>query len=138
MVEGLQGTIQKWLWNIGNEDLGTFTEVSTEVETEMRTNATGSLKFEKNPVRSVLYSITKKQGNFTVNIHERKCNSKRFQQDEIPCCHALIEIVKRRLSCYNYCFKNYKTTTMRGKYEATLNPLPNECEWKLVEHLEIK
>ncbi|XP_062075934.1 uncharacterized protein LOC133780070 [Humulus lupulus] len=66
---------------------------------------------------------------------EKTCECKRFQQDEIPCAHAIAVFAKTRLKTYDDVADYYKTTTMKATYESTVHPLLNESEWTLPETL---
>ncbi|XP_062100383.1 uncharacterized protein LOC133806279 [Humulus lupulus] len=121
MMEGLRSLVQKWVWKNGNEANGTFTQVTTDTETVLRENFIRAIKFKK--------------GNFLVNLMEKTCECKRFQQDEIPCAHAIAVFAKTRLKTYDYVADYDKTTTMKATYESTVHPLPNESEWTLPETL---
>ena len=89
------------------------------------------------PCTTTLFQVIEGKDTYMVNIHERTCSCKRFDIDEVPCTHALAVIAKRRLKCYDYCSKYYKTETMRATYQQTVHPLPNQSEWQLPENLDI-
>ena len=89
------------------------------------------------PCTTTLFQVIEANETYMVNIHERSCSCKRFDEDMVPCSHALAVIAKRRLKCYDYCSKYYKTETMRATYEQTVHPLPNQSEWHLPENLDI-
>ena len=96
-----------------------------------------SLYLQVKPCTTTLFQVIEANKTYMVNIHERTCSCKRFDIDEVPCCHALAVIAKRHLKCYDYCSKYYKTETMRATYQQTVHPLPNESEWHLPENLDI-
>ncbi|XP_062118413.1 uncharacterized protein LOC133832038 [Humulus lupulus] len=123
MMEGLRSLVQKWVWKNGNEANGTFTQVTTDTETVF-------------PVNILLYQVVvEDKGNFLVNLMEKTCECKRFQQDEIPCAHSIAVFAKTRLKTYDYVANYYKTTTMKATYESTVHPFPNESEWTLPKTL---
>ncbi|XP_062100818.1 protein FAR1-RELATED SEQUENCE 5-like [Humulus lupulus] len=138
MMEGLRSLVQKWVWKNGNEANGTFTQVTTDTETVLRENFIRAIKFQVFPVNTILYQVVVEQkGNFLVNLMEKTCECKRFQQDEIPCAHAIAVFAKTRLKTYDYVADYYKTTTMKATYDSIVHPLPNEGEWTLPETLNI-
>ncbi|XP_062099990.1 uncharacterized protein LOC133805857 [Humulus lupulus] len=138
MMEGLRSLVQKWVWKNGNEANGTFTQVTTDTETVLREKFIRAIKFQVFPVNTILYQVVVEQkGNFLVNLMEKTCECKRFQQDEIPCAHAIAVFAKTRLKTYDYVADYYKTTTMKATYDSTIHPLPNESEWTLPETLNI-
>ncbi|XP_062075843.1 uncharacterized protein LOC133779968 [Humulus lupulus] len=136
MMEGLRSLVQKWVWKNGNEANGTFTQVTTDTENVLRENFIRAIKFQVFPVNTILYQVVVEQkGIFLVNLMEKTCECKRFQQDEIPCAHAIAIFAKTRLKTYDYVVDYYKTTTMKATYESTVHPFPNESEWTLPETL---
>ncbi|XP_062119198.1 uncharacterized protein LOC133832941 [Humulus lupulus] len=87
-------------------------------------------------VNTIVYQVVvEDKGNFLVNLMEKTCECKRFQQNEIPCAHAITIFAKTRLKTYDYVVDYYKTTTMKATYESIVYPLPNESEWTLPETL---
>ncbi|XP_062089136.1 uncharacterized protein LOC133795694 [Humulus lupulus] len=136
MMEDLRSLVKKWVWKNGNEGNGTFTQVTTDTETVLRENIIRAIKFQVFPVNTILYQVVvEDKGNFLVNLMEKTCECKRFQQDEIPCAHAIAVFAKTRLKTYDYVADYYKTTTTKATYESTVHPLPNESEWTLPETL---
>ncbi|XP_062089137.1 uncharacterized protein LOC133795697 [Humulus lupulus] len=136
MMEGLQSLVQKWVWKNGNEANGTFTQVTTNTETVLRETLFGPSKFQVFLVNTILYHVVvEDKGNFLVNQMEKTCECKRFQQDEIPCAHAIAVFAKTRLKTYDYVVDYNKTTTMKATYESIVHQLPNESEWTLPETL---
>ncbi|XP_062100401.1 uncharacterized protein LOC133806297 [Humulus lupulus] len=61
----------------------------------------------------------------------------KFQEDEMPCGHAVAVIAKRNLRVYDYCAKFYKTETLKAMYEENVHHLPHKDEWNLPQHLDI-
>ncbi|XP_062080334.1 uncharacterized protein LOC133785092 [Humulus lupulus] len=136
MMEGLRSLVQKWVWKNGNEANGTFTKVTTDTETVLRENFIWAIKFQVFPVNTILYQVVVEyKENFLVNLMEKTCECKRFQQDEIPCAHAIAVFANTRLKTYDYVADYYNTTTMKATYESIVHPLPNESEWTLPETL---
>ncbi|XP_062085620.1 uncharacterized protein LOC133791718 [Humulus lupulus] len=132
MMEGLRSLVQKWVWKNGNEANGTFTQVTTDTEIVLRENSIRAIKFQVFPVNTILYQVVvEDKGNFLVNLMEKTRECKRFQQDEIPCAHAIAVFAEARLKTYDYVADYYKTTTMKATYESTVHPLPNESDWRL-------
>ncbi|XP_062104286.1 uncharacterized protein LOC133815463 [Humulus lupulus] len=90
------------------------------------------------PFNIIEYQVRDEKGtNFTVNIHNRTCTCNRFQEDEMPCGHAVAVIAKRNLGVYDYCAKFYKTETLKALYEENVHHLPHKNEWNLPQHLDI-
>ncbi|XP_062075638.1 uncharacterized protein LOC133779737 [Humulus lupulus] len=136
-MEGLRSLVQKWEWKNRNEANGTFTQVTIDVETVLRENFVRAITFQVFPVNTILYQVVvEDKGNFLVNLIEKTCECNRFQQDEIPCAHAIAIFAKTQLKTYDYVADYYKTTTMKATYESAVHPLPNESEWKLLETLD--
>ncbi|XP_062099956.1 uncharacterized protein LOC133805821 [Humulus lupulus] len=99
LVECLRSLVQKWVWNNSNNANGTFTKVSTTTENELRHDIVSKMKYEVLPFNTIEYQVCDQKGiNFTVNIHKRTCTCNRFQEDEMPCGHAVAVIAKRNLS----------------------------------------
>ena len=46
LVESLRSLVQKWIWNNSNIANGTFTIVSTVIETELRTEILSHMKYK--------------------------------------------------------------------------------------------
>ncbi|XP_062089228.1 uncharacterized protein LOC133795784 [Humulus lupulus] len=123
LIECLRSLVQKWVWNNSNNTNGTFTKVSTWMVL---------------PFNTIEYQVRDEKGtNFTVNIHNRTCTCNRFQEDEMPCGHAVIVIAKINLGVYDYYAKFYKTETLKALYEVNVHPLPHKDEWNLPQHLDI-
>ncbi|XP_062114507.1 uncharacterized protein LOC133825607 [Humulus lupulus] len=61
----------------------------------------------------------------------------KFQEDELPCGHAVAVIAKRNLSVYDYCAKFYRTETLKALYQENVHHLPHKDEWNLPQHLDI-
>ena len=75
--------------------------------------------------------------DFTVNIQNKTCTCRRFQEDEIPCGHTVAVIAKRNLNVYEYCASFYKTETLKALYQENVRPLPHKDQWNLPQHLQI-
>ncbi|XP_060961010.1 uncharacterized protein LOC133031509 [Cannabis sativa] len=92
---------------------------------------------EVEAITTILYQVkVVDKGDFTINLLDKTCTCRRFQQDQIPCAHAIAVFAKRGLKTYDYVADYYKTSTMRATYDTTVHPLPNESEWRLPESLE--
>ena len=87
---------------------------------------------------TIEYQVRDEKGmDFTVNIQNKTCTCRRFQEDEIPCGHAVAVIVKRNLNVYEYCASFYKTETLKALYQENVRPLPHRDQWNLPQHLQI-
>ncbi|XP_062119133.1 uncharacterized protein LOC133832867 [Humulus lupulus] len=140
LIECLSSLVQKWVWNNSNNAHGTFTKVATTIENELRHDIVSKMKYEWMvlPFNTIEYQVCDEKGtNFTVNIHNRTCTCNRFQEDKMPCGHAVIVFAKRNLGVYDYCAKFYKTYTLKALYEENVHPLPHKDEWNLPQHLDI-
>ncbi|KAM6541244.1 hypothetical protein CsatB_005691 [Cannabis sativa] len=137
MLECIRSVVQKWVWTNGNEANGTFTAISSEAEAVLRENYLKSTKFEVRQCNTIFSEVIEERGTYIVNIQEKTCTCRRFQEDEVPCSHALAVIAKKRLNCYEFCSAYYKTETMKATYAETVYPLPHEDEWSLPEELDI-
>ncbi|XP_062103460.1 uncharacterized protein LOC133814529 [Humulus lupulus] len=125
LVECLRSLVQKWVWNNSNNANGTFTKVSTATENELRDDIVSKMKYEVLPFNPIEYQVRDEKGtNFTVNIHNRTGTCNRFQEDEMPCGHAVAVIEKRNLGVYDYYAKFYKTETLKAMYEENVHPSP--------------
>ncbi|XP_062103576.1 uncharacterized protein LOC133814659 [Humulus lupulus] len=126
LVECLRSLVQKWVWNNSNNANGTFTKVSTAIENGLRHDIVSKMKYEMVLSFNIIeYQVRdQKKINFTVNIHNRTCTCNRFQEDEMPCGHAVVVIAKRNLSVYDYCAKFYRTETLKALYQENVHPLP--------------
>ena len=87
---------------------------------------------------TIEYQVCDEKGmDFTVNIQNKTCTCRRFQEDEIPCGHAVAVIAKRNLNVYEYCASFYKTETLKELYQENVRPLPHKDQWNLPQHLQI-
>ncbi|XP_062085513.1 uncharacterized protein LOC133791608 [Humulus lupulus] len=110
LVECLRSLVQKWDWNNSNNANRTLTKVSTTTENELRHGIISKMKYKVFPFNPIKYQVRDEKGtNFTVNIHNKTCTCNRFQEDKMPCGHAVAVIAKRNLGVYDYCAKFYKT-----------------------------
>ncbi|XP_062086110.1 uncharacterized protein LOC133792211 [Humulus lupulus] len=138
LIECLRSLVQKWVWNNSNNANGTFTKVSTAIENELRHDIVSKMKYEVLPFNTIEYQVRDEKGtNFIVNIHNRTCTCNRFQEDEMPCEHAVAVIAKRNLGVYDYCAKFYKIETLKALYDENVHPLPHKDEWNLPQHLDM-
>ncbi|XP_062100147.1 uncharacterized protein LOC133806028 [Humulus lupulus] len=95
MMVGLRSLVQKWAWKNINEANGTFTQVTIDAKTMLRENFVWAIKFHVFPVNTILYQVVVEDNrNFQVNQIEKTCECKRFQQNEIPCAHAIAVFAK--------------------------------------------
>ncbi|XP_030479338.1 uncharacterized protein LOC115696585 [Cannabis sativa] len=137
-MESLGSLVQNWVWTNGNEAHGTFTKVSTVTEKILRDKFTQARKYEVTPVTTILHQVNVlEKWKFLINLLDETCECNWFQQDEIPCAHAIAVFSKRGLRVYDYVADYYKTDEMKATYHTTANPLPNENEWTLPESLEM-
>ncbi|XP_062075336.1 uncharacterized protein LOC133779381 [Humulus lupulus] len=138
LVEYLGSLVQKWVWNNSNNANESFTKVSIATENELTHDIVSKIKYEVFPFNTIEYQVCDEKGmNFIVNIHNRICTCNRFQEDEMPCGHAVAVIAKRNLEVYDYCAKFYKTETLKELYLENVHPLPHKDEWNLPQHLDI-
>ncbi|XP_062103374.1 uncharacterized protein LOC133814429 [Humulus lupulus] len=138
LLECLRSLVQKWVWNNSNNANGTFTKVSTTIKNYLRHDIVSKMKYEVLPFNTIKYQVRDEKGtNFTVNIHNRTCTCNRFQEDEMPCGHAVVVIAKRNMGVYDYCAQFYKTETLKVLYEENVHHLPHKDKWNLPQHLDI-
>ncbi|XP_062093939.1 uncharacterized protein LOC133799974 [Humulus lupulus] len=138
LVECLRSLVQKWDWNQSNNANGTFTKVSTATENELRHDIISKMKYEVLPFNTIEYQVHDQKGiNFTVHIHNRTCTCNRFQEDKMPCGHAVAVIAKRILRVHDYCAKFYRTETLKALYQENVHHLPHKHEWNLPQQLDI-
>ncbi|XP_062118415.1 uncharacterized protein LOC133832040 [Humulus lupulus] len=116
LVECLRSLVQKWVWNSSNNANRTFTKVSTTTKNELRHDIVSKMKYEVLPFNTI---------------------DTKFQEDEMPCGHAVTVIAKRNLSVYDYCAKFYRTETLKALYQENVHLLPHKDEWNLPQHLDI-
>ncbi|XP_062108942.1 uncharacterized protein LOC133819656 [Humulus lupulus] len=136
LVECLRSLVQKLVWNNSNNANGTSTKVSTTIENEFRHDIVSKMKYELKCL--IEYQVRdQKEINFTVNLHNRTCTCNVFQEDEMPCGHAVVVIATRNLRVYDYCAKFYKTETLKALYQENVHRLPHKDEWNLPQHLDI-
>ncbi|XP_062118783.1 uncharacterized protein LOC133832459 [Humulus lupulus] len=93
LFELLRSLVQKWVWNNSNNANGTFTKVATPTKNELRHDIVLKMKYDVLPFNPIEYQVRDEKGiNFTVNIHNKTCTCNRFQEDEMPCGHAVAVI----------------------------------------------
>ncbi|XP_030478385.1 uncharacterized protein LOC115695462 [Cannabis sativa] len=98
MMESLRSLVQKLVWTNGNEAHGTFTKFSTVTEKILRENFIQAKKYEITPVTTILHQVNVlEKGKFLVNLLDKTCECNRFQQDKIPCAHAIAIFSKQEL-----------------------------------------
>ncbi|XP_060965325.1 uncharacterized protein LOC133034290 [Cannabis sativa] len=124
MMGSLRSLVQKRVWTNSNEAHRTFTKVSIVVGKILRDNFMQARKYEVTPVTTILHQVNVLgKGKFLVNLLDKLFECDRFQQDEIPCAHAIAVFSKRALRVYDYVANYYKTDKMKATYDTTTNPL---------------
>ncbi|KAF4390937.1 hypothetical protein G4B88_030615 [Cannabis sativa] len=104
------------VWTNGNEANETFTEISSEAGAVLRENYLKSTKFEVRQCNTIFSEVIEERETYIINIQEKICTCRRFQEDEVLCSHALavIEQVtmvtilhKVVMICYILYFRKY-------------------------------
>ncbi|TXG46823.1 hypothetical protein EZV62_026117 [Acer yangbiense] len=61
----------------------------------------------------------------SVNLSEKTCTCREFQNDLLPCCHALAAIRFCKKKFGDFCSDFYKTSTCLESYSGVIFPQPN-------------
>ncbi|XP_060210338.1 uncharacterized protein LOC132637236 [Lycium barbarum] len=90
---------------------------------------------EVEPSTEYLYTIYDAGRRFIVKLDNITCSCRMFQIDEIPCLHAWAIIKKKNLMADDYCSELFKPHTVVKTYDVTVDPLPDEREWKIPTYI---
>ncbi|XP_022151642.1 uncharacterized protein LOC111019549 [Momordica charantia] len=66
-----------------------------------------------------------------VNINSKTYTCKQFDYYEIPCSHAITEVVLRNISVHTLCSDKYRIDTLIQAYAEPVYPLGDEEDWIL-------
>ena len=61
--------------------------------------------------------------SFIVNLEINKCTCMKFQEDELPCRHAVAIIFQKGIDITNYCSWYYLNETLRQTYVPVVHPI---------------
>ncbi|XP_060211700.1 uncharacterized protein LOC132639255 [Lycium barbarum] len=109
-------------WNYNNRRNGTYmftTLVSVNVE----------------PSTEFVYTVHDGGRRFILNLNSKTCSCRMFQLDEIPCPHAWAVIKKKNMVAEDYCSDLFKPATVLKTYDVPVDPLPDEREWNIPNHI---
>ena len=77
----------------------------------------------------VIFTVYDATKQFIVDMERKTCTCNKFQYHEMPCPHTAAVISKRNLSCYDYCSKKYRKTTLVDPYSTSVFPLDDKDNW---------
>ncbi|KAK0572686.1 hypothetical protein LWI29_035455 [Acer saccharum] len=70
-----------------------------------------------------------------VNLSEKTCTCREFQNDLLPCCHALAAIRFCKKKFGDFCSDFYKTSTWLESYSGVIFPVGHPSEWNTPEEV---
>ncbi|XP_060190296.1 uncharacterized protein LOC132619393 [Lycium barbarum] len=90
---------------------------------------------EVEPSTEFVYTVHDGGRRFILNLNSKTCSCRMFQLDEIPCPHAWAVIKKKNLVAEDYCSDLFKPATVLKTYDVPVDPLPDEREWNIPNHI---
>ncbi|TXG69643.1 hypothetical protein EZV62_004578 [Acer yangbiense] len=82
-----------------------------------------------NPVDNVNFNVKDGEKDGLVNLSEKTCTCKEFQNDLLPCSHALAAIRFYKKKFVDFCSDFYKTNTWLESYSGLIFPIGHPNEW---------
>lgn len=72
-----------------------------------------------------IYSVTEDESerSFVVNLGTNTCSCREFQEDELPCRHAVPIIHQKGLDILNYCSLYHLNDTLKKTYDPVVYPI---------------
>ncbi|TXG53196.1 hypothetical protein EZV62_022365 [Acer yangbiense] len=92
-----------------------------------------SHKYTVRPIDNVNFNVKDGEKDGLVNLSEKTCTCKEFQNDLLPCSHALAAIRYIFSFCkkkfVDFCSDFYKTNTWLESYSGLIFPVGHPTEW---------
>ena len=84
-----------------------------------------------------IYKVTEdgRGESFIVNLETKQCTCMKFQEDELPCRHAVTIISEKRMEITNYCSPYYLNKTLKHTYTPIINPICTADSFGLPEQV---
>ena len=83
-----------------------------------------------------LFNVYDNQTTYMVDLKNRTCTCKKFQIEEIPCCHVVAIIKHLHQDCYQYCSHYHEKETMLATYKETVYPIPSQDSWEIPQEIK--
>ncbi|XP_060210218.1 uncharacterized protein LOC132637089 [Lycium barbarum] len=124
-------------WNYNNRRNGTytFTTLGKKFQEMLSINEYLCLRMTVEPSTEFVYTVHDAGRRFILNLNSKTCSCRMFQLDEIPCPHAWAVIKKKNLVAEDYCSDLFKPATVLKTYDVPVDPLPDEREWNIPNHI---
>ncbi|XP_059298071.1 uncharacterized protein LOC132050718 [Lycium ferocissimum] len=124
-------------WNYNNRRNGTytFTTLGKKFQEMLSINEYLSLRMTVEPSTEFVYTVHDGGRRFILDLSSKTCSCRMFQLDEIPCPHAWAVIKKKNLVAEDYCSDLFKPATVLKTYDIPVDPLPDEREWNIPNHI---
>ncbi|XP_062112915.1 uncharacterized protein LOC133824070 [Humulus lupulus] len=100
-------------------------------EQALTNNFVYSFRLTVKPANEYPFEVFKEEKSWIVNLKEQICTCKRFQNDEMPCGHALAVMKEMNIDPYDYCSHYYTTKVWLETYNATVYPVGKQQHWEL-------
>ncbi|XP_010522033.1 PREDICTED: uncharacterized protein LOC104800807 [Tarenaya hassleriana] len=79
------------------------------------------------------FEVMTNQGNFIVDIRNRSCLCRGWQQCGLPCSHAVAALLSCRQNVYRFTESWFTVASYRRTYSETIHPVPDKALWKETE-----
>ncbi|XP_015165535.1 uncharacterized protein [Solanum tuberosum] len=112
-------------WNCKNREIASYTK-----------DTLGRRFEEVVPSSEYIFSVYEPGRRYVVCLERKICTCGRFQEDEIPCAHAIAVLKHKNVTnMHPYCFDYYKPDALAKTYEVAMVPMPDKEDWTVPDYV---
>ncbi|KAK2655441.1 hypothetical protein Ddye_008493 [Dipteronia dyeriana] len=133
LVEYVRDMMQKWFHERREAATRNKTQLSRWATEKLTKKNETSHKYTVRPIDHVHFNVKDGEKDGLVNLSEKSCTCKEFQNDLLPCSHALAPIRHCKKKIGDFCSNFYKTSTWLESYSGLIFFVGQPSEWNTPE-----
>ncbi|KAK2662227.1 hypothetical protein Ddye_000801 [Dipteronia dyeriana] len=133
LVEYVRDMMQKWFHERRVAVSRNTTQPSRWATEKLTKKNETSHKYTVRPIDHVNFNIKDGEKDGLVNLSEKSCTCKEFQNDLLPCIHPLAAIRHCKKIFGDFCSDFYKTSTWLESYSGLIFLVGHLSEWNTPE-----
>ncbi|KAL4018195.1 hypothetical protein IC575_021785 [Cucumis melo] len=87
-----------------------------------------------NPIDCYQFHVKDLDKEEVVNLQTQECTCKEFQDEQLPCSHAITATRDRNINAYSLYTNYYGNEYLLAVYAEAIYPVGNQSDWKTSEY----
>ncbi|KAG5627122.1 hypothetical protein H5410_012340 [Solanum commersonii] len=125
-------------WNCKNREIAFYTKetLGRRFEEILIICASKCVKMKVVASSEYIFAVYESAIRYIVCLERKTCPCGRFQHDEIPCAHAMVDLMKKNIKdVHPYCSDYYKHDALANMYALPIEPMPDKSDWIAPEYV---